>query len=147
MVGKRMACLGIMSERKGGETMKTQLTIVLMAGVFVLVLVGHGLAGHLPPEPAEEFLVSEDVNIITGLYTREYSLGQNGDVDYKTARQIILSEYDEYWNSVVQTKEFPLFYWYDADHNGQFEMWIDSKVEGCSCDIMPYDIYDAEVRY
>ena len=82
-------------------------------------------------------MVNEDVNIITGLYTREYSLTKDGHVDYKTARQIVLSEYNEYWDSVVETKEYPLFYWYDANHDGQFAMWVDQQVEGCSCDIVP----------
>ena len=98
--------------------------LALMAG-----FVGAALANDLPTEPAEQFLVDEDVNIINGLYTREYSLAGNGVVDYKTARQIILSEYNEYWNSVVETKEFPLFYWYDADQDGKFEMWGGSAGE------------------
>lgn len=105
-----------------------------------MVSLGHPAFAASPPmEPSEEYLVHEDVNIITGLYAREYSLDGSGVVDYKTARQIVLSEYNEYWNSVVETKEFPLFYWYDADHDGGFEMWVDQKVEGCSCDIHPYE--------
>ena len=40
---------------------------------------------------------------------------------------------------MVQTEEFPLFYWYDANHDGEFEMWIDRQVEGCPCDIERYD--------
>ena len=127
--------------------MNTYLRSMVTGGALMLSLTNPVLAGNLPQEPDKKFLISEDVNIITGLYTREYSLGQNGVVDYKTARQIILSEYNEYWNSVVQTTEFPLFYWYDADRDGHFEMWIDSKVEGCFCDIAPYDIYNTEVGY
>ncbi|GJL52751.1 MAG: hypothetical protein NPIRA01_39780 [Nitrospirales bacterium] len=92
----------------------------------------------LPTEPEEDYLVNEDVNIVTGLYTREYSLQQDGRVDYKTARQIIISEYNEYWNSVVTTKEFPLFYWIDADHDGEFNMYVDQQVEGRPSDIVPY---------
>ncbi|RMH02975.1 MAG: hypothetical protein D6704_13265 [Nitrospirae bacterium] len=99
------------------------------------------LSANLPPEPSAEYLVREDVNIITGLYTREYALGKDGVVDYKTARQIVISEYNEYWNTVVETLEFPLFYWHDADHDGQFEMWIDPKGHGCVCDIVPYTPY------
>ena len=81
-------------------------------------------------EPGEHFMVSEDVNIVTGLYTRAYSLRQNGVVDYKTARQIIISEYNEYWNTVVHTKAFPLLYWEDDDQDGQFDMWVDQHGEG-----------------
>lgn len=85
-------------------------------------MVGPGLAEELPLELGEEHLIREDVNFISDLYTQEYSLTGNGVVDYRTARQIILSEYNDYWNSVVQTKEFLLFYWYDKNHNGEFEM-------------------------
>ena len=98
--------------------------------------------GTLAQEPTEEYLFNEDINIITGLYTREYSLQQDGVVDYKTARQIVISEYNKYWNSVVYTIEFPLFYWTDADHDGQFDMWVDQQVEGVPCDIVPYQVHD-----
>ncbi|WP_447969644.1 hypothetical protein [Nitrospira sp. M1] len=96
----------------------------------------------LHAEPEEDFLVNEDVNIITGLYTRSYSRQQNGTIDYKTARQIVLSEYNEYWNTVVETKEFPLLYWEDGDHDGAFDMWIDQQGDGAPCDIVPYHIFD-----
>ncbi|GJL56033.1 MAG: hypothetical protein NPIRA02_31650 [Nitrospirales bacterium] len=92
-----------------------------------------------PIEPEETHLVHEDVNIIAGLYFREYSLKDNGVIDYKTARQIIVSEYNEYWNTVVYTKEHPLFYWYDSDQDGRMDMWVDRNVEGCACDIVPYE--------
>ena len=96
-------------------------------------------AGVLPKEPKEEYLVNEEINSIAGLYYREYSLTGNGVINYRTARQIILSEYNEFWNSVVHTIEYPLFYWYDSNGDGQLEMWVDQKVEGCSCDIVPYE--------
>ena len=96
-------------------------------------------AEGLPLEPEETYLVNEDVNIVTGLYTREYSLRQDEVVDYKTARQIIISEYNKHWNSVVETKEFPLFYWHDAKRNGEWAMYVDQQVEGCTCDIIPYE--------
>ena len=54
------------------------------------------LAQGLPTEPAEEFLVNEDVNIATSLYTREYSLRKTGVIDYRTARQIIESRHNDY---------------------------------------------------
>jgi len=96
----------------------------------------------LHPEPEDDFLVSEDVNIVTGLYTRSYSLQQNETIDYKTARQIVISEYNEYWNTVVETKEYPLFYWEDHDRDGAFDMWIDQQGVGSPCDIVPYHIYE-----
>ncbi|GJL53081.1 MAG: hypothetical protein NPIRA02_02130 [Nitrospirales bacterium] len=95
-------------------------------------------AQQLPTEPEDNYLVHEDVNIITGLYTREYSLLQDGRVDYKTARQLIISEYNEYWNSVVTTLEFPLFYWVDTDHDGEFSMYVDRQGDGLPSDIVPY---------
>lgn len=111
---------------------------LLATGMLTISLAHSVLAEPPPQEPSENYLVHEDVNIMTGLYTREYSLTGTGIVDYKTARQIIISEYNEYWNSVVETKEFSLFYWHDANHDGTFEMWVDQKVEGCLCDIRSY---------
>ena len=114
----------------------SQFLIVLSA---FFVMGSWCYASVLPTEPNEDYLVSEDVNSIAGLYYREYSLAGNGVSDYRTARQIILSEYNEFWNSVVHTIEHPLFYWYDSNGDGQLEMWVDQKVEGCSCDIVPYE--------
>ncbi len=112
--------------------------LLLVAAGVLLAAAGTALAGSLPPEPGEEYLINEDVNTVVGFYYREYSLGRDGIVDYKTARQILSAEYSEEWNTIVETKEFPLFYWYDADHDGQFGMWIDRRVEGCPCDIVRY---------
>ncbi|MDR4500340.1 MAG: hypothetical protein MRJ96_02645 [Nitrospirales bacterium] len=92
-----------------------------------------------PIDPDETLLIHEDVNIIAGLYFREYSLKGNGLIDYKTARQIIISEHSAYGNTVVYTKEHPLFYWHDRNGDGRMEMWVDQKVEGCACDIVPYE--------
>ena len=83
---------------------------VVIGLALVIGMAGWAQAGRLPPEPSEASLINEDVNIITGLYTREYSLAGNRIVDYKTARQILISEYNEYGNSVAETREFPLFY-------------------------------------
>ena len=118
---------------------RKNILTVIGTGVLLVSMAGTALAGNLPAEPIEEYLINEDVNIITGLYTREYSLDGTGIVDYKTARQIVLSEYNEYWNTVVHVIEFPLFYWHDADHNGTFDMWIDREVTGYPSDIHPYE--------
>ena len=96
------------------------------------------LAETLPSEPGDENLVNEDVNIVNGLYTREYSLHGDGTIDYRTARQIIRSEYNDYGDTVVDATPHPLFYWYDAEEDGVFSMWIDRKGAGCACDIVPY---------
>ena len=121
--------------------MKQTPYIQALGIVLALVFLGGEMATAEmpPPEPEEAYLVDEDVNIVTGLYTREYSLRQDGVVDYKTARQIIISEYNKYWNSVVETKEFPLLYWHDAKRDGNWTMYVDQQVEGCACDIVPYE--------
>lgn len=117
----------------------------VVIGLALLLFGGEMVKAEMPPlEPEEAYLVDEDVNIITGLYTREYSLRQDGVVDYKTARQIIISEYNKYWNSVVETKEFPLFYWHDAKRDGNWTMYVDQQVEGCACDILPYEVRTEE---
>lgn len=115
--------------------MKSQLNFkTVVSGLALVVgMAGWAQAGTLPPEPSEASLINEDVNIITGLYTREYSLAGNRIVDYKTARQMLISKYNEYWKSVVEMREFPLFYWYDADQDGHFAMWVDREVKRCSC--------------
>ena len=116
-----------------------KLTKTIWPCLALLLLMPSVVSAAPPPhEPDEAFLISEDVNIITGFYIRTYSLHDDGIVDYKTARQIILSEYNEYWNSVVETKENPLFYWHDPDHDGTFAMWIDREGNGCLCDMVPY---------
>ncbi len=122
--------------------------ISLLVALWISTSLGftsRAMEGLPPPEPTEAFLVNEDINIVSGLYFREYSLSQNGVVDYRTARQIIISEYNGYWNSVVHTKEYPLFYWHDSNHDGQFDMWVDKRVEGCWCDVVPYRaVYDQQ---
>jgi len=115
---------------------------VFLASLFLFMHVAamapQGLAQGLPPEPESDRLVDEDVNVVVGLYTREYSLSGNGIVDFKTARQIIQAGQNAYGNTVVETLPFPLFYWYDETATGAFHMWVDRKGEGCRCDIVPY---------
>ncbi len=94
--------------------------VVLVALVMVFSLSGTAWADDLPPEPSEAFLVREHANMLIGLYFREYSLPGNGIIDYRTARQILLAEYNEHWDTVGETKAYPLFYWYDADQDGEF---------------------------
>ncbi len=114
-----------------------KLFAILMA---LLWNVNGSIAVAFPPmEPEESSLVNEEINSIAGLYFREYSLQNNGVIDYKTARQIITSAHNEYGNSVVHTNEYPLFYWYDGNQDGQMEMWVDQKVDGCACDVIPYE--------
>lgn len=98
--------------------------------IFYLVVGGNGMAADMPNEPGEANLIHEDVNIITGLYFREYSLKGDETVDYKTARQIIFYENNKYWNTVVETEEWPLFYWIDENRDGIFDQYVDQRVEG-----------------
>jgi hypothetical protein len=112
--------------------------VLCLISLLCTVSITHASAEVLPSEPGEELLVNEDVNIVNGLYMREYSLRGDGVVDYRTARQIIRSEYNDYGDTVVEAMAHPLFYWYDARETGAFSMWIDPKGEGCTCDIVPY---------
>ncbi|MBA3614011.1 MAG: hypothetical protein H0W49_14095 [Nitrospirales bacterium] len=98
--------------------------------VCCLVMGGIGMAADMPNEPGEANLIHEDVNIITGLYIREYSLKGDEIVDYKTARQIIFYENNKFWNTVVETEEWPLFYWFDQNRDGMFDQYVDQRVEG-----------------
>ena len=125
-------------------TRRTNILAVALGLAVMWSATGPVLAHPLPHEPGEERLVNEDVDIGVGFYFREYSLAQNGIIDYRTARQILSSEYDKHKKPVVQAKKFPLFYWYDEDQDGQFEMWIDRKVEGCLCDIVRYHLESSQ---
>lgn len=113
-------------------------SLLLVAAIFFSIPIPYSAAESLPVEPGDENLVEEDVNIVTGLYTREYSLHGDGVIDFRTARQIIHSEYNDYGDTVVEAMPHPLFYWYDANETGLFSMWIDPKGDGCQCDIVPY---------
>ena len=110
-----------------------------MCGILLsLLMEGNGIAANMPKEPGGTNLINEDVNIITGLYIREYSLQGDGIVDYKTARQIIFYENNKFWNTVVETVEWPLFYWLDDDRDGVFDQFVDQRVEGDENYIIPY---------
>lgn len=114
------------------------VTTTMVIGMVLSGLAARGMANPLPPEPGTDSLVRENVDYVVGLYFREYSVADNGVVDYRTARQILFTRYGDPDAPVLDTKVFPLFYWYDSDQDGQFEMWVDRKVEGCACDIVRY---------
>ena len=117
----------------------THLQWLTLALALICGAPGPAVAGSLPDEPGDEHLVKEDVNTFLGFYVREYSLARNGTIDYRTARQVLLSGQDDPQNTAVEAEEYPLFYWYDHDQDGNFEMWVDRKVQGCACDIVRYD--------
>ncbi|MEP6957151.1 MAG: hypothetical protein ABI980_00345 [Nitrospirota bacterium] len=52
-------------------------------------------ASSIPEEPGEEFLVEQSYDTIVGLLFRAYSLHRDGEVDYRTARQIMGVSYDD----------------------------------------------------
>ncbi len=117
---------------------RTNRVAIVLGLAVMLCATGPVLANPLPHEPGDKYLVNEVVDASVGLHFREYSLAHNGVIDYRTARQVLFSGYDEFKNIIVESKEFPLFYWFDENHDGQFEMWVDRRVEGCSCDIVRY---------
>lgn len=119
-------------------TRSRHLEIAATTVMLLWVLAAPGLADPLPPEPGDDRLIHEGVDYVVGLYFREYSLAANGVIDYRTARQIRSTEQRGVNALVIDTQEFPLFYWYDNDQDGQFEMWVDRNVRGCACDIVRY---------
>ena len=74
----------------------------------------------LPNESGEDCLVTQSYDTILGLLVRDYSLRGNGQVNYRTARHIM----------GISFVRHPLFYWYDANQDGRWEMWIDRDEEG-----------------
>ncbi len=112
-----------------------------MMDLKILFLLGV-LVTNLPAEPPEKFLVNEQVDLVVGLYTRNYAV-LSETINYITVRQIVRIDMDEFTGSWVETIEYPLFYLFDWDGDGAFEdgeMFVDSKVEGQRSDIIPYSI-------
>lgn len=102
----------------------------------IIFLLGT-IAVNLPAEPPEVYIVDDRVDTIIGFYYREYSILNNGRVNYITARKVfdILPEND----SIIVAADSPLFYWFDWNGNGKFEadeIWIDKEEKGI--DIEPY---------
>ncbi|WP_447970592.1 hypothetical protein [Nitrospira sp. M1] len=88
-----MSHLSLIKKRMSSSTEKVTFILFNMLLLSSLTSFVHAAP---PIEPEKTYLVNEDVNVIAGLYFREYSLTGNGVIDYKTARQIIVSEYNEY---------------------------------------------------
>lgn len=93
----------------------------------------------LPNEPGEEFLVEQSYDTIIGLLFRAYSLRGNGRVDYRTARHITGISYDDPASGEPDVVLYPFFYWYDANQDGQWEMWVDRDEEGQIANAVRYD--------
>ena len=123
------------------RTIQTIQTLCLCA-VLALTLVWPAASDanpSLPDEPGEEFLVTQSYDTIIGLLFRDYSLQGNGQVDYRTARHIMGISFDDPASEEPDVALHPLFYWYDANQDGQWEMWVDRDEEGHLTNAMRYD--------
>lgn len=92
------------------------------------------LVSNLPSEPTEEYLIKDYVDTFIGLYFREYSIDNHGAVNYVTARHVpsVIYESPED-NDKIFADEHPLFYWFDWNQNGKFdvdEQWKDEEELG-----------------
>jgi hypothetical protein len=91
----------------------------------------------IPAEPVayDKEEVDSFLDMRNGLYFRLFDLNESGKVNYMTARRTNGSSVNEFWNTVVYTFQYPLFYWIDLNKNGRFEsdqneMWIDREEDG-----------------
>lgn len=110
--------------------------------LLILALVWPSLSPaetSIPEEPGDELLVGQSYDTIVGLLIREYSLRGNGQVDYRTARQIMGIAYDDPATEQVDVAANPIFYWYDARQDGQWHMWVDREGQGRLADVERYD--------
>lgn len=93
----------------------------------------------------------------------EFDLDKDGDVDYITARHIMrfiaivekTEIFDktappekfgnpappEYERLIVETKPYPLFYWYKPKGEKIFQQWIDPEEDGVNGNEKPYEVY------
>ncbi|MGB2723152.1 MAG: hypothetical protein WBC46_01190, partial [Nitrospira sp.] len=105
--------------------MNTTILTICLSAVLTFCPAWPGTShadSSLPNEPGEELLVAQSSDTINGLLFRDYSLRGNGQVDYRTARHILGSSSDDPASEEPDVALFPLFYWYDANQDGQWEM-------------------------
>lgn len=122
--------------------MATSRQTSLITAMLVLWLawpVASQAIQSIPDEPGEDLLVEQSYDTIAGLLFREYSLRGNGQVDYRTARQIMGISYDDPATEALDVTSYPIFYWYDAEQDGQWEMWVDRDGAGHLADAVHYD--------
>jgi hypothetical protein len=122
--------------------METTKWTLCPAAILLLCLAWTAAAHAEPPfpnEPGEEFLVGESYDTVIGLLFRDYSLRGNGHVDYRTARHILGISYDDPASGEPDVALYPLFYWYDANQDGQWDMWVDRDEKGHLTDAVRYD--------
>ena len=121
-----------------GTTIQT-LCLSAMLALCLAWPAGSHANPSLPNEPGEEFLVEQSYDTIIGLLFRDYSLRRNGQVDYRTARHILGISYDDPASEEPNVALYPLFYWYDPNQDGQWEMWVDRDEEGQPANAVRYD--------
>ena len=121
-----------------GTTTQTLCLSAVLALCLACPVTSHA-DSSLPNEPGEELLVAQSSDTIIGLLFRDYSLRGNGQVDYRTARHILGISYDDPASEEPDVALFPLFYWYDANQDGQWEMWVDRDETGRLTDAVRYD--------
>lgn len=93
----------------------------------------------IPSEPGDDLLLEQIFDSSVGLLFRDYSLRGNGHVDYRTARHILSISFDDPAIEEPDVTPHPLFYWYDPNQDGQWELWIDREEEGRLVDVTRYD--------
>lgn len=76
--------------------------------LFLIWLPSASWGQTIPIEPNDQFLVNEEVYVITGLSIRDSSLSQDGVVDDRTARHILHVAHNDHDNTVVDTLPNPL---------------------------------------
>ncbi len=121
--------------------MNTRWTYCLPACLSFCLLwpVAARAESHLPDEPADELLIEQTFDSAVGFLFRDYSLRGNGQVDYRTARHILGISFDDPASQEPDVASHPLFYWYDPDQDGRWELWIDREEEGHLVDVTRYD--------
>ena len=121
-----------------GTTIQTSCTTAMLVLCLAWPVASQSNTS-IPDEPGEELLVGQSYDTIVGLLFREYSLRGNGQVDYRTARHILGLSYDDPTSEELDVAPYPIFYWYDAKQDGQWDMWVDRDEEGHLADAVRYD--------
>jgi hypothetical protein len=57
-------------------------------------------------------------------------------------QRLPITAQDDLDRDYVDASQYPLFYWFDANGDGDYddagEMFVDQQSRGCGCDIKPY---------
>lgn len=113
-----------------------------LATVLVLCLlwpIPSHAESPLPSEPGDDLLMEQIFDSSVGLLFRDYSLSGDGHVDYRTARHILGISFDDPASQEPDVAPHPLFYWYDPNQDGHWELWIDREEDGRLANATRYD--------